>query len=349
MAARAVFSDDRAKASGWAGGLAAQRVMDAPGCRTRARNPAASQEAAKASGSWAMGGKVLKCMGDGQLGADHLHGPEGVRRAHGEEVSDGKQGRIQGLVRQQGHIRHQGGVTGVVDPPAAHFKDEAGGETAGHAAAVDGLKDLGRSRRAWSWCRPDSRPGSGRRRAQRPPPQDPRVQQTAAPVRLAISTASPTWSPWPWVTKMKSGRMVLASSVWPVPERKGSVRTLYLPSSSRKQAWPRNCSSIVIHSFSVIRRGAGGQRVRRGGQISMSAGLPPGGGALRGMHSVQHYKTRIPDFWQIHNPVIGTFFRPDVRRRLLDPGERLRPCAQKRPFPAYAGTGVGSGQFLTAA
>ena len=46
-------------------------------------------------------------------------------------------------VCQQGHIGHQGRVSGVIDLPAPHLKKEAAGRTARRTAAVEGLKKLG--------------------------------------------------------------------------------------------------------------------------------------------------------------------------------------------------------------
>ncbi len=118
-----------------------------PGRRTLAWKPAACTAAANASGSWAMGGEGVVMHGDGQLGADHLHRPQSIRRTHGEHVADGQQGHIDVLVRQQSHVRHQGGVAGVVDFFAAHLKNEAAGQASRHTAAVDGLEELSRAER----------------------------------------------------------------------------------------------------------------------------------------------------------------------------------------------------------
>lgn len=81
--------------------------------------------------------------GDGQLGLDELHRPQGVRRAHGVEVPDGQQGRVDVGVLQQGHVQGQGRVPGVVDGLSPHLKEEAAGRTPRRPAAVEGLDEFG--------------------------------------------------------------------------------------------------------------------------------------------------------------------------------------------------------------
>ena len=81
--------------------------------------------------------------GDGQPGLDQPHRPEGVRRAHGVEVPDRQQGRIDVIVLQQGHIHGEGRVSGVIDGLASHLKEEAAGRAPGRAAAVKGLDEFG--------------------------------------------------------------------------------------------------------------------------------------------------------------------------------------------------------------
>src|SRR4051812_36485928 len=73
------------------------------------------------------------------------------------------------------------------------------------------------------------------------------IATTVAPVRLAMSTVSPRWSPWPWVSRITSGSTssaVAAASGLPV--RNGSVRTVVPPALSSKQDCPRNRTSTAI-------------------------------------------------------------------------------------------------------
>src|SRR6266542_2136332 len=80
---------------------------------------------------------------------------------------------------------------------------------------------------------------------------------TIASVRLAISTLSPTWSPCPWLMRMKSastasGEMEAAG----LPVRKGSTMILYPPVSSPSAACPYQVNFVAIrtsfYGFSIL-------------------------------------------------------------------------------------------------
>ena len=58
-----------------------------------------------------------------QLGADHLHRPQGVLRPHGEHVADGQQRHIDLLIRQQGHIGNEAGIVGAFNDCWLDFMD----------------------------------------------------------------------------------------------------------------------------------------------------------------------------------------------------------------------------------
>ena len=62
---------------------------------------------------------------------------------------------------------------------------------------------------------------------------------TTQPFALAISTASPTWSPWPWLTRTASTLMSAGLALaWMLPLRKGSTMILWPSASSSKQECP---------------------------------------------------------------------------------------------------------------
>ena len=62
------------------------------------------------------------------------------------------------------------------------------------------------------------------------------IATTVAPVRLAMSTVSPRWSPCPWVSRITSGLTSSAeAAARGLPVRKGSVSTVVPPAVSSKQ------------------------------------------------------------------------------------------------------------------
>src|SRR5215210_7236052 len=73
------------------------------------------------------------------------------------------------------------------------------------------------------------------------------IASTVAPVRLAMSTVSPRWSAWPWVSRMTSGSISSAdAAAFGFPVRNGSVSTVVPPARSSKQDCPRNRMSTAI-------------------------------------------------------------------------------------------------------
>src|SRR5919109_228256 len=77
------------------------------------------------------------------------------------------------------------------------------------------------------------------------------IATTVAPVRMAMSTVSPRWSAWPWVSRITSGSTSSAdAAALGLPVRNGSMRTLAPPASSSKQAWPSHRISTAIVSIS---------------------------------------------------------------------------------------------------
>src|SRR3954465_9014740 len=73
------------------------------------------------------------------------------------------------------------------------------------------------------------------------------IATTVAPVRLAMSTVSPRWSPWPCVSRITSGSTSSAEAAASgLPVRNGSVRTVVPPALSSKQDCPRNRTSTAI-------------------------------------------------------------------------------------------------------
>src|SRR3954471_6186133 len=84
---------------------------------------------------------------------------------------------------------------------------------------------------------------------------------TVAPVRLAMSTVSPRWSPWPWVSRITSGCTSSAvAAALGLPVRNGSVSTVAPPAFSSKQLCPRKRMSTAMAR--VLRRRVH-QRVRQ--------------------------------------------------------------------------------------
>src|SRR4029077_21067918 len=87
------------------------------------------------------------------------------------------------------------------------------------------------------------------------------IATTVAPVRLAIATVSPRWSPWPCVSRIvvASSSSALAAALG-LPVRNGSTSTVVPPSLSAKAEWPRKRSSISV----PFRRSSGDvQRARQ--------------------------------------------------------------------------------------
>src|SRR3990172_2766082 len=73
------------------------------------------------------------------------------------------------------------------------------------------------------------------------------MQATFGFALLAISTASPRWSSWPWVMRRMSGwRSSGPISAVGFPLRKGSMRIRFSPVIS-KQAWPCQVARIALH------------------------------------------------------------------------------------------------------
>src|SRR4051794_14857611 len=70
---------------------------------------------------------------------------------------------------------------------------------------------------------------------------------TGAPVRLAMSTVSPRWSPWPWVSRtVVASTSPASAAALGLPVRNGSMRTVVEPSLSVKQEWPRKLMSMSL-------------------------------------------------------------------------------------------------------
>ena len=60
---------------------------------------------------------------------------------------------------------------------------------------------------------------------------------TVAPVRLAMATVSPKWSPWPWVSRIASAATSSAdAAAFGLPVRNGSMSTVVPSCSSAKAA-----------------------------------------------------------------------------------------------------------------
>ena len=78
--------------------------------------------------------------GDGYLCRDEAGGAGRVFGAHGVEIADGQQRRVQFFLGQKGHVGVESRVAGVVDLLAAGLEQIAAGQAAGDAAAVNGLK-----------------------------------------------------------------------------------------------------------------------------------------------------------------------------------------------------------------
>ena len=85
------------------------------------------------------------------------------------------------------------------------------------------------------------------------------MDTTKAPVRLAMATVSPTWSPCPWDTRMAFGvRLSAFTGASGLPEMKGSIRIRPLPVSIMKQEWLSQVALTVMESsfgFSGSRTG----------------------------------------------------------------------------------------------
>src|SRR5947209_19477549 len=90
------------------------------------------------------------------------------------------------------------------------------------------------------------------------------IATTGAPERLAISTVSPKWSPWPWVSRITVGSTSSAAiAAFGLPLKNGSLKTRVSPSESSKQAWPRKRTSIcrsvlLVGGFVFAGTGLGG-------------------------------------------------------------------------------------------
>src|SRR3954453_19025478 len=78
------------------------------------------------------------------------------------------------------------------------------------------------------------------------------IATTVAPVRLAMSTVSPRWSPWPCVSRIASASTSsAAAAAFGLPVRNGSVRTVAPPALSSKQDCPRKRMSTAMSAFSL--------------------------------------------------------------------------------------------------
>src|SRR6516164_6898064 len=74
---------------------------------------------------------------------------------------------------------------------------------------------------------------------------------TVAPVRWAIATVSPRWSPWPCETRMKSaGTSPAFAAACGLPVRNGSMSTCLPFDSKSKQACPSHRTRVAIFSSS---------------------------------------------------------------------------------------------------
>ncbi len=92
------------------------------------------------------------------------------------------------------------------------------------------------------------------------------IATVGAPVRWAIDTVSPMWSPWPWVSRIVVGVTSSAAiAALGLPVRNGSIRTVVSPSDTVKQACPRNCTSVIDYVSSVV-----GSDVRRPSSLASS-------------------------------------------------------------------------------
>src|SRR4051795_6302432 len=78
------------------------------------------------------------------------------------------------------------------------------------------------------------------------------IATTCAPVRLAMSTVSPKWSAWPWVSNRCVGSSSEASTAaLGLPVRKGSISTRVSPSVISKHACPRKRISTSVSCLVV--------------------------------------------------------------------------------------------------
>src|SRR5579875_788114 len=83
------------------------------------------------------------------------------------------------------------------------------------------------------------------------------VAITGAPLRLAISIVSPTWSGWPWVSRIVVGLSSSAlTAACGLPVMNGSMSTVASPSVSVNAACPRkrmSMGSVLLVGFGVLR------------------------------------------------------------------------------------------------
>src|SRR6266851_120350 len=74
---------------------------------------------------------------------------------------------------------------------------------------------------------------------------------TGAPVVAEMSRASPTWSPWPWVSTIWVTPLMavaLSDTKAGLPVKNGSISTALPAKSSRKAEWPYQviCMMVVL-------------------------------------------------------------------------------------------------------
>src|SRR5215469_1733722 len=108
---------------------------------------------------------------------------------------------------------------------------------------------------------------------------------TGAPVVLAMSRVSPTWSKWPWVSTMwvtPSIAAALSETKAGLSVKNGSISTAALPKSRRKAEWPYQviCMTLLHHAPSSSAQADGPLR-RVVGNLQSTikrAGLPAFGG-----------------------------------------------------------------------
>src|SRR4051812_26847582 len=79
------------------------------------------------------------------------------------------------------------------------------------------------------------------------------MARTVAPVRLAMSTVSPRWSPWPWVRRIASaGSSSALAAAFGLPDRKGSTSTSAPPPDRWNAEWPSHRTSAAMSGLLLV-------------------------------------------------------------------------------------------------